>query len=237
MREKASILAAPEIPEYINVKPNQRARRMALRLDTKTQRFDLTLPDWASLHDAKRFIDLNQGWIEKQQAALPDKCPFINGQIIPVLGINRKIIHVVSDKRRTKITLTDDQLIVKSNLHEQDIPSRIQRYLKKLAQSEMESLVRQKAAIIKKTVEKVEMRDTKSRWGSCSTDGRIMLSWRLILAPYDAMDYVVAHEVAHLQHMDHSPAFWAQCEALSQNYKNGHRWMKQHGQSLMRYGV
>jgi len=80
------------------------------------------------------------------------------------------------------------------------------------------------------------VKDTASRWGSCSQDGKLSYSWRLIFAPLDALDYVVAHEVAHLCHMDHSPDFWHVCEDLSANYSKGKSWMKRHSGELIRYG-
>ena len=94
-----------------------------------------------------------------------------------------------------------------------------------------------KADIINKNISSVTVRDTKSRWGSCSHKGELSFSWRLIFAPYDAIDYVIAHEVAHLIHMDHSKNFWTLCRSLSSNFVEGKFWMQNHGNSLMRYGI
>jgi hypothetical protein len=79
------------------------------------------------------------------------------------------------------------------------------------------------------------VREKKSRWGSCSSDDHLSYSWRLIFAPPAALDYVVAHEVAHLVHMNHSKAFWNLCRSLSHDFVNGQYWMKNHGHELMRY--
>ena len=100
----------------------------------------------------------------------------------------------------------------------------------------MQNLVHEKAAEIGKDVTSVSLRDTKSRWGSCSSNGSISLSWRLIFAPWDAMDYVVAHEVAHLIHMNHGKDFWALCATLSANYSTGKKWMRTNGHELMCFG-
>ena len=112
---------------------------------------------------------------------------------------------------------------------------RIVRFLKKLACDEMTRLANEKAALIGKPVCQVQVRDTTSRWGSCSTKGALSFSWRLVLAPAVALDYIVAHEVAHLVHMNHSARFWTLCKQLSADYAAGHHWIRNHGHTLMRY--
>jgi predicted metal-dependent hydrolase len=104
-----------------------------------------------------------------------------------------------------------------------------------LAKKELTKLSHNKAAQLNKRLVSVDVRDTSSRWGSCAEDGRINYSWRLIFAPWEAFDYVVAHECAHLVHMDHSPAFWHVCEDLSEDYSSGKTWMKRHSDELIRY--
>jgi predicted metal-dependent hydrolase len=100
----------------------------------------------------------------------------------------------------------------------------------------IEPLAYQKAATIGKKISKIDLRDTKSRWGSCSTDKRLMLSWRLIMAPPEILDYVVAHEVAHLKHMDHSKKFWDLCYELANGDGDyARQWLKDNGNNLMRY--
>ena len=109
--------------------------------------------------------------------------------------------------------------------------------MKRIAKKELTALAQQKAAEIGETIEKISVRDTKSRWGSCSSDGNLSFSWRLMFAPTEAFDYVVAHEVAHLVHMDHSRSFWNLCRDLSEDFIEGQYWMREHGHELMRYGA
>lgn len=225
----------PDFPDYITVKRSARARRVGLRLDTKARRFDLVVPKWMSLSRAQDFALDQEDWMQEQLAALPAGVPFVHGSVLPLLGRDYRIEIVPHKARRTEIELEDGVLYVRT--HMDDPSMRIKRWLKDFALEEMERLVHDKAAMLKKKVRDVTMRDPKSRWGSCSSDKRIMLSWRLILAPYDAMDYVIAHEVAHLKHMDHSAKFWAQCEVLCDDYKSGKSWMRKHAQGLMAYGV
>jgi predicted metal-dependent hydrolase len=105
-----------------------------------------------------------------------------------------------------------------------------------MAHEGLSDIASEKAGDIKKIISSIKIRDTKTRWGSCAKDGSLSFSWRLIFAPYHTIDYVVAHEVAHLAHMNHGPKFWALCEKLSLNYTGGKEWLKANGNELMRYG-
>lgn len=222
--------------EHIVIKRSTRARRLALRLDSKARVFNLVVPKRVSLKAAENFAYQHQDWIDEQLAMLPESISFINGRTIPVFGRDTRLVIDFDDElKRTKIEFVgDDVLLVQTNL--EDVSPRIVRFLKAEAKKRLTILAEEKAAYIGKTVTQVSVRDTKSRWGSCSVDGSISLSWRLIFAPVAASDYVVAHEVAHLKHMDHSKAFWDVCESLSADYKTGKGWMRRQGKSLMRYG-
>jgi predicted metal-dependent hydrolase len=130
--------------------------------------------------------------------------------------------------------LNNNELLVSTYL---DNPSgRILRFLKEQARKNISELAYKKADIIDKEIKSIQIRDTKSRWGSCGQNKRLSFSWRLILSPPESLDYVVAHEVAHLVHMNHTRKFWTLCEELSYDYINGKSWMREHGNSLMRFG-
>lgn len=225
----------PTFPSHVNPRTSTRARRLALRLNTQKRIFDLTIPQGLSLHKAYDFALKNEAWMQAELAKLPKNIPFTNGQTIPLFGRSTRItIEPHPTSSRTYITLKDDILHVQTKL--EDPSQRITEFLKAHASAHLSTLTQEKAAQIGKTVKDVKLRDTKSRWGSCSEDGRIMYSWRLIFAPPSALDYVVAHETAHLQHLDHSKQFWALCRSLSSNFLEGSQWMQEHGNSLMRYG-
>ena len=224
-----------DIHPDLRLKPSKRAKRIALRLDNKNRIMNLVLPERISLERAENFARQHALWIAQRMKALPQMIPFENGAVIPLLG--RQItLHINYDVTLTKtdISLVNNNLFVSTN--KPDPTSRIIRFIKKEAQDTMSNLAHEKAAEIDKQVKSVTLRDTKSRWGSCSSDGSISLSWRLIFAPWESMDYVIAHEVAHLIHMNHSKAFWAQCAALSEDYSTGKKWMREHGHTLLRYG-
>ena len=223
-------------PPYVSLKRSKRARRLALRLDPKERVFHLVIPNGMSLKKAQRFAEEHDNWMQDALMDLPDPVPFEDGSVLPILGQDRRI-HIFYDDtlRTTSITLKYKELIVTTN--REDPSKRIERYLKKLAKEELSALAREKAAIIGEKINSVTTRDTKSRWGSCSTDNNLSFSWRLIFAPIEAFDYVVGHEVAHLKHMDHSRKFWTLCRSLSDDFVEGQYWMREHGHELMRYGA
>ncbi len=205
-----------------------------MRLDPVERVFTLVVPRGMSERKALRFAEGQEGWMQEKLSALPPMIAFEDGAVINILGRRTEIcVHQEPDMRVTKIALEGDVLHVRTN---KDDPSlRIVRFLKGFAKEELSLLAAAKAARIGRDIHSISVRDTKSRWGSCSVDGDLSFSWRLIFAPYDAFDYVVAHEVAHLEHMNHSSAFWDLCADLCENYEEGRYWMKAHGSELMRY--
>lgn len=223
-----------EISPNLVVKINPRAKRLALRVDPRGNKVNLVVPKRTSMINAYRFADKNSVWIREKLEELPQPIRLEDGAVIPLFGQNLAI-KVTYDKtlKKTDITLINNEILVKTN--KEDPNPRIVRYLKKIALERLSALAHEKAARINKAITKIDVKDTSSRWGSCSHDAKLSFSWRLIFAPHTAFDYVVAHEVAHLQVMDHSPAFWEACEALCEDYSTGKSWMKHHGGELVRY--
>lgn len=223
------------LPPHIKVKHSKRAKRVALRLDPIERVFTLVVPKGMSMRRAAAFAEGNERWMQEKLAALAPRVLFDDGVIIPILGVRTEIkIHHEPDLKVTKVVLEDGVLHVRTN--KDDPSSRIVRFLKSFVKEELEILSKEKAAKIGKNIASVSVRDTKSRWGSCSCDGNLSYSWRLIFASPEAFDYVVAHEVAHLEHLNHSEKFWDLCCELSDNFVEGKYWMDKHGPELMRYG-
>jgi predicted metal-dependent hydrolase len=223
------------ISPYLEVRISSRARRMALRLDASRRRVCLVIPKRANLKNAYNFALANRDWIEQRVREIPDTVALADGMLIPVLGRQVTIsVERHPSIRVTDITLTDTTLLVRTRLD--DIEPRIIRFLKKLAAEEFRRIADEKAELIGKKVTKFDLRDMKTRWGSCSTSGHMTLSWRLLFAPFEAYEYVISHEVAHLIHPNHSPRFWKLCKDLSTDFSTGHTWMKRNGSELMRFG-
>lgn len=224
----------PELAEFVEVRRSNRAKKLALRMDTKKRVFTLVVPKNISMRRAHNFAIDHEEWMEQKLAELPENIALAHGTIVPILGRPHRIqvMHDTSAKR-TDIRAEGGILYVRTN--KEDPSGRIVRFLKSMAKEELTILSEEKAARIGKNVKSVSVRDTKTRWGSCSADGKLSFSWRLIFAPYESFDYVVAHEVAHLEHLNHGKGFWKLCEELSENYKDGHGWMKKNSYELMRY--
>lgn len=224
-----------EISPYLRLRVSPRARRLALRLNSHDRLIDLVVPKRTRFSKAYEFAKSHEEWIDNKLKSLPIPIPFEDGTVIPVNGTPRKIvINHNSTLRMTDILLKEKEIIVSTN--KENPSSRIERFLKNLSRDITHDLSVQKAHLINRKIKKISVRDTKTRWGSCSTDGSLSFSWRLIFAPPEAIDYIVSHEVAHLKHMNHSTAFWNTCRELCTDYLEGSLWIKNYGNDLMRYG-
>lgn len=217
----------------IRVKPSARARRMGLRVEPKTGEVIFTWPLGARISQsrAQKFIEDNRGWIDKQNARAIPKKLFAPGTVVSIAGMDYTIVHAAG---RGVTRIEDDRLIVHGQ--PEHLARRIRDFLKSHAEEILTMLTHEKSRSLGLKPAAVRVMDPKSRWGSCGPDGRIMYSWRLILAPYDVMDYVVAHEVSHRVHMDHSRKFWRLCMELSPQSKQLRQWLRTHGRELLAYG-
>jgi predicted metal-dependent hydrolase len=146
---------------------------------------------------------------------------------LPIDGIERRIVAA----KGKRVLIREDEIEVPG-----DRPGRVlQRFLRELARDRLAAASDHYAAALGRPYARITLRDTRSRWGSCTSDGGLMYSWRLILAPPEVLRYVAAHEVAHLAEMNHSPAFWAQVERLYGDYQGPRSWLKSQGGRLHRF--
>ena len=228
----------PDYKEHLAPSPSPRAKRLSLRVHPKERQIKLVIPKGAKLKNIVGFVEKHENWIKARIDEFPINVPYEAGQYLPIFGKERLIAkHLPKDgqhSRTTIIELGDEHLNIYTN--REQYSTHIKKWLKEEALHTLKNLSHEKAAEINKTVAEVSVRDTVSRWGSCSADGRLSYSWRLIFTPFDVIDYVAAHEVAHLQHMDHSKNFWNVCESLSENMAFGKQWLKMNGSDLMRFG-
>lgn len=224
------------IEDLVTVKRSKRARRVALRLDPVERVIHLVVPEKMALRKAYGFAQNHEDWVRKTLDGLAPTIAFSHGTVLPVFG-DALTLDIRCDPalKRATIKKSEDALLVRT--YQDDPSNRIMAYLKKLSRDGLADMASDKVERIGKKISSVTVRDTKSRWGSCAQDGSLSFSWRLIFAPYAAIDYVVAHEVAHLVHMDHSRAFWTLCRDLSDDFMEGKYWMQNHGNELMRYGL
>lgn len=195
----------------LELRRHSRARRISLRIDNTGDKVVLTAPPWAASSRALDFLRRHEGWLQSRLAKIPPGRPFMHGVNIPVMGVSHRI---VSDPTtlRGRVERHDGILAVPGA--REHLARRLTDYLKEEARREIGARARAKATKIGRRIKSVTLRDTTSRWGSCNHAGRLSFSWRLILAPEYVLDYIVAHEVAHLVEFNHSPRFWAIVEEL-----------------------
>ena len=216
----------------VEVRRNATARRMTLRLDSHNDQAILTVPERTAMRRMRAFLDEHQDWLVETYTALPPRIPFRHGVAVPLRDSTVTISH--DPAHRGKCRIEGEVLLVGGD--EPHIPRRIRDYLKGEARREIGEQVRILTARAGLKAGRITVRDQVSRWGSCAANGNLSFNWRLICAKPEILDYVVAHEVAHLRHMNHSPAFWALTEELSPGSRRARAWLRQHGAALHRIG-
>lgn len=215
-------------PLTVTLRRTARARRMTLRVGGNDGRVTLSIPRRTPRTEALAFLSQKEAWIRGQLAGLPAVQRAVPGASLPVAGRER---HITTGPDRS-IHLLADALVIP------DAPrpgARIAGWLKETARRELDAATARHAREIGRPVARLTLRDTRSRWGSCTEDGRLMFSWRLAMAPPEVLDYVAAHEVAHLAEMNHSPAFWATVARLMPDYAPRRAWLRRHGTALLRW--
>lgn len=216
----------------LEVRRNRRAQRISLRVDPIGPRLILVMPWSAPMRRGLDFVAEKALWVQNKLARAPEAVPFVDGVEIPYLGD----LHVVRHRPDARGGVWRDGGAIHVTGAPEHLPRRLTDWLKAEARRELTNRSHEKAARIDMRIAGISVRDTRSRWGSCSATGRINYSWRLILAPEFVLDYVVAHEVAHMVEMNHSPAFWAQVARITDNADAGRRWLKHKGATLHVYG-
>jgi predicted metal-dependent hydrolase len=215
------------------IQRNRAARRISLRVDVRRRGAVLTLPMRAGVAAGLSFVAEKATWLRNAYAKLPAPAPFAPGAVISFLGAPHRIEH--RPEARGGVWREAGRLCVSGSA--EHLPRRLSDWLKREALLALDARTRAKAADIGKRATRVFVRDTRSRWGSCARDGRVHYSWRLVLAPDFVLDYVVAHEVAHLAYMSHGPRFYAVVDRLTPHRAEAEAWLRVHGASLLLIGA
>ena len=215
----------PPVP--LMLRRSARARRISLRVSALDGRVTLTLPRGVDEAEALAFAEDRAAWIRGHLAQRPDTVRPEIGATIPVEGVARRI--VAAPERR--VLLSAAELAVPGDA----VARRLRAWLTDLARERLTAAADRHAAALGRRYGRITLRDTRSRWGSCSAQGALMFSWRLVLAPPQILEYVAAHEVAHLAEMNHSAAFWAHVNRLYGPHAAPRRWLRGHGAELHRY--
>lgn len=220
----------------VALKRNRNARRIILRLDPKTDGIVLTVPWTTSYEAALEFAASQAAWIWVQSRRMVAPVRLRPGSIVPVRGVEHAIVHREGARRPVWAEAGDPpQLCVSGD------PAHAERraadWLKSQAKHDLRAATRDYAARMKVQFASLTVRDTSTRWGSCSSTRALSYSWRLVLAPPFVLDYVAAHEVAHLIEMNHGRVFWTLVESHCPRAGEARRWLKAHGRALHRYGA
>lgn len=222
----------------VSFRRNAKARRLILRFDKSGDGLVVTLPPGTQERDGLAFAAKQAGWIARRLEKRPEPVPFTDGATVPVRGARHEIRH--RPDRRGTVWVEGDgtgaPLICVAG-EDAHLARRVRDWLKREARTELRARSAYYAQVMGLTYKRVDIRDQTSRWGSCSSSGVLSYSWRLILAPVHVLDYVAAHEVAHLKEMNHSARFWTLVEDALPTMQRSRKWLKEHGAGLHRYGA
>lgn len=218
-----------ETPIEVHLRRSARAKRFSLRVSRLDGKVTLTLPARARESEAMRFLQAQEGWLRGTLAGMSvtQEAAVGFGSVIPVEG---RMLTITPAPGRA-VRVAGDLLLVPG----QAPGARVAAFLKVLARDRLARASSHHAGRVGRDYTRLTLRDTRSRWGSCSHDRALMYSWRLIMAPPAVLDYVAAHEVAHLVEMNHSEAFWAVVTRLCPDWRHHRAWLREDGGDLHRF--
>lgn len=217
----------PPIP--LTLRRSAQAKRISLRISQLDGRVTLTMPKRLAEREAMDFARSKEAWIRKHLSARGEDVVVGFGSELPLGGQ----MYLVQPCQGRRVQITPEGIFVPGAAER--VGKRLSAHLKEIARDRLAGASDDYAARLGRRYARLSLRDTRSRWGSCTSDGGLMYSWRLVMAPPEVLDYVAAHEVAHLAQMNHSPAFWAEVTRLYGDYAAPRNWLRQHGNTLHRY--
>lgn len=215
----------------IKIVQSSSSRKLILRIDNKERIPVLSIPKYCSRKRAIDFVNENMDWIINTLGRLPQNKQFCDGEKFLLFGQEVTIKHQAEARRGVWL---EDNILYVSGAPE-FLHRRVRDYIKKRAAEEFYKKSSELAGRIGCKLSGISIKDTKSRWGSCSSLNHINYSWRIALAPQYVIDYLMAHEVSHLLHQDHSESFWSCVAELYPNWKEGRDWLKKHSKNLYIY--
>ena len=219
---------------FVETKINDRTKRISLRIDPSRNTAVLTHPRETSTSIIKNFIQNHLNWLSDKLSQIPNRVEFCDGAVLPILGEHYVIRHCPENFGNVWIQLNESNLpmdLCVSGMSEH-IPRRIKDWIKIKAREEMRTRSQNYAKILDRNINKVTVKDTKSRWGSCSSKGEINYNWKIIMAPDKIIDYLIVHELCHMIHFNHSKQFWSKVQEYISDYKERRLWLKNNSYRL-----
>ena len=215
---------------HVRLEVNPKARRLILRLDERKREAVAVAPSKRKIGEAAAFARERVDWIAEHLQGLPTHVPLEPGGEFMLRGTPCQIS--LDGSGRLPKLLPGDPQILQVPGEAETTGRRVERFLKRIAKEDLSDAVSRYCAALGVEARRVTVKDTRSRWGSCTSDGRLAFSWRLIMAPPEVLEYVAAHECAHLLEMNHSPVFWAHVATCRPTWKAERGWLRKHGRDL-----
>jgi len=221
----------------VALKRRPTAKRITLRVSHATGEVVLTIPERTDVALAQKFADSHGEWIAGRLAKVPDRVPFEPGALVPLRGVPHRIVHWSSIRGVTRADCDSaGKPIIAVAGEPGHVARRVRDFMEAEARRDFAVAVRKHTAQLGVPAKRITVRDTKSRWGSCSANGALNFSWRLVMAPPFVLDYLAAHEVAHLRELNHSQRFWKITYQLCPRTDEAEAWLKTYGSALHRIG-
>lgn len=235
------LLKVDGLAQPVEVRRHPQARRLTLRVSRTERSVVLTIPRNSDLKEIDGFLARSVDWVRERLEGVPQAAPFRSGVRVPLRGVEHEIAFAGPMPGRPVVEVVPAtgtgpaKLIVAGPI--EHAPRRLKDWLIAEAARTLDARATYHAERLGLRVRRITLRDQKSRWGSCSSAGQLSFSWRLILAPPIVLDYVAAHEVAHLAEMNHGPRFWRLVKQTMPDLEEAKTWLRQHGLDLYRYGI
>jgi predicted metal-dependent hydrolase len=221
----------------IALRRHPRARNYTLRVGTPAGSPVLTMPARGSLAEARAFLDRNAGWLVNQMGKLPVARPIEDGATLPFRGVPHQIRHVPHGRGPVTVAANGEGAMLIVTGRPEYLRRRIVDFMKREARRDLERAALRHAMMLGVRIKAIRLRDQTTRWGSCTATGHLSFSWRLIMAPPFVLDYLAAHEVAHLHEMNHSPRFWHLVESVCAETRAARAWLNHEGVRLHAIGA
>ncbi|NKB51693.1 MAG: DUF45 domain-containing protein [Rhizobiaceae bacterium] len=219
----------------VRIMENPRTSRLTLRLvpAAKAQEsLKVTVPPGTPEDEIDTFLQRNRAWAAARLSRLPEVTKIADGVVIPLRGKPHRIMHSGIGRGIVSVGMEGDGPVIRVFGDPKFTGRRVADFLKRQARQDLTKAVHQHAATLGVKPKSITLRDTTSRWGSCSSSGALNFSWRIILAPPEILDYLAAHEVAHLREMNHSDRFWALVQEICPELEAHKAWLRAHGAKL-----
>lgn len=215
---------------------NRRARRVSVRIDPVRREAIATAPSQRTLKHAAQFAAQRATWIVRELARLPKGVSLTPGAIVPLRGVSHVLVYE-HGRAAPRIEAGEMPRLVAPAPDPALFEARLLRFFKDQARDDLAERVAVHAATLGVTPRRMQVKELRSRWGSCNVDGVLSFAWRIVLAPPFALDYLAAHEVAHLKEMNHSRRFWAHVRRCAPDFERARAWLQEHGCSLHAVGM